>query len=250
MLLTPKDRRRSRRGRHLLPDGRTLHMRRYKQLVRELTAEIGAPLTATEELLVGQAAALVVKAEAIQTMIVAGQAVDTDEAVRDPDIFGRWFKDASTWSNWFVFLKATFGIPLDDDELAAFRKFTERTAPAVDGYREATLVVGRGGGKSLILALIAAFLSTFHDWSPYLTHGERGVIMIVASDRKSARPIFRYLKEMLKSQMDFQPTARRGRFSLGPVPKFTFERGFRFPASGNSHHCSSGKRNAQEVNAR
>jgi hypothetical protein len=38
----------------------------------------------------------------------------------------------------------------------------------------ASLVIGRRGGKSLILALIAAFLSAFYDWSPYLTGGERG----------------------------------------------------------------------------
>ncbi len=51
--------------------------------------------------------------------------------------------------------------------------------------------------KSLTLACIAAFLAAFYDWSPYLTGGERGTIMIVAADRKQARAIFRYLKEML-----------------------------------------------------
>ena len=59
------------------------------------------------------------------------------------------------------------------------------------------MVVGRRGGKSLILALIAAFLAAFHDWSPYLTGGERGTIMVVSADRKSAMAIFRYLKELL-----------------------------------------------------
>ena len=58
------------------------------------------------------------------------------------------------------------------------------------------MIVGRRGGKSLALALIAAYLNAFHDWSPYLTGGERGTVMIVSADRKSARSICRYLKEM------------------------------------------------------
>lgn len=79
MLLAPRDRR---RNRHLRPDGRTLHARRYKQLLREFSAEIGAPLSAIDEALIGQAAALVVKAEVLQTEIVAGRASDSDEIVR------------------------------------------------------------------------------------------------------------------------------------------------------------------------
>jgi hypothetical protein len=119
------------------------------------------------------------------------------DACRDPAIFGPWFDDPKTWANWFVFLKTCFGLKLNADELAVFQKFTHRGAPLPGGYLEATLVVGRRGGKSLILALIAAYLAAFHDWSPYLTGGEAGTIMVVSADRKSARSIFRYLKEML-----------------------------------------------------
>jgi hypothetical protein len=79
-----------------------------------------------------------------------------------------------------------------------FQQFTGRTAPSPSGYLAATLIIGRRGGKSLVLALIAAYLSAFYDWSPYLTGGERGTIMIVAADKKQARAIFRYLKGMLQ----------------------------------------------------
>jgi hypothetical protein len=88
------------------------------------------------------------------------------DAVSDPDIFGPWFKDRATWAAWFAFLKTMFAIPLDKTELALFQKFTGRTAPSPAGYLAATLVIGRRGGKSLILALIAAYLSAFYDWSP------------------------------------------------------------------------------------
>jgi hypothetical protein len=119
------------------------------------------------------------------------------DACKDPRIFGPWFRDRETWAAWFVFLKTIFGISLDDAELAIFQKFTSRTQPWAEGYLEATLIIGRRGGKSLVLALIAAFLAAFYDWSPYLTGGERGTIMVVAADRKQARSIFRYLKGML-----------------------------------------------------
>jgi hypothetical protein len=119
------------------------------------------------------------------------------EACGDPQIFAPWFRDKATWTGWFVVLKCMFGLPLDDAELVIFRKHTGRNTPAAGGYFDLSLVVGRRGGKSLILALIAAFLSCFFDWRPFLTGGERGTIVIIAADRRQAATIFRYLREML-----------------------------------------------------
>jgi hypothetical protein len=53
------------------------------------------------------------------------------------------------------------------------------------------------GGKSFILALIAVFLACFRDYRPYLQPGERGTIMVIATDRKQARAIFRYVQGLL-----------------------------------------------------
>jgi hypothetical protein len=88
-----------------------------------------------------------------------GPPINIIQACQDPAIFGAWFRDAQNWVRWFVFLKTVFGLPLDEAELAIFRKHTDRTAPAPTGYLDATLVVGRRGGKSLILATISAFLT-------------------------------------------------------------------------------------------
>jgi hypothetical protein len=90
-----------------------------------------------------------------------------------------------------------FGLPLTADQLATFQKHTGRNAPAPSGYLDVTLVIGRRGGKSLVLALIAAFLAVFHDWSPYLTSGERGTIIIVSADKKESAVTLGYLREML-----------------------------------------------------
>jgi hypothetical protein len=120
------------------------------------------------------------------------------DAIGDPDIFGKWFKNRKSFSAWICLLQAIFGIPLDAVELELFQRLTGRTTPAAFGYLIIALVVGRRGGKSLFLALLATFLAAFYDWSPFLTDSEKGTIVIVAADKKQGRAIFRYLSGMLK----------------------------------------------------
>ena len=120
------------------------------------------------------------------------------DAISDPDIFGRWFKDRTSFAGWICLLRSIFGLPLDAGELDLFKRLTGRTAPAPQGYLSIALVVGRRGGKSLLLALLAAYLAAFYDWSPFLTDSEKGTIIIVAADKKQGRAIFRYLSGMLK----------------------------------------------------
>lgn len=119
------------------------------------------------------------------------------DAMTDPNVWGPWFKNRASWAAWFAFLAVMFGLPLDETELEIFQQCTGRTAPRPQGHREATLCIGRRGGKSLIMALIAAYLACFRDWSPYLVPGERGVVTIIAADKRQAQSIFRYLKALL-----------------------------------------------------
>ena len=58
-------------------------------------------------------------------------------------------------------------------------------------------MVGRRGGKSRILALIATFLATFRDYDPYLAPGEVATVAILAANRAQARSIFRYVSGLL-----------------------------------------------------
>ena len=62
---------------------------------------------------------------------------------------------------------------------------------------EAWLICGRRSGKSFILALVAVFLALFKDWSGVLKPGERGTILIIASDRKQGRVIMGYIKGLI-----------------------------------------------------
>jgi hypothetical protein len=119
------------------------------------------------------------------------------ETMREPVLFARWFKDPTTWAAWCVFLSALFGLPLDPAQSEVFRQCTGRTAPLASGYVEAWLTVGRRGGKSIILALIAVYLAVFKNWSDRLVPGERGTVLVIAADRRQARVIFRYITALV-----------------------------------------------------
>lgn len=136
------------------------------------------------------------------------------EAASDPRLFQPWFcdkwlKKKGTWENWFAFLAAVFGLPMSDGQLLTFQECTGLAEPPPGGVQEAWLVVGRRGGKSLILALIAAYLATLVEWTPYLTKGERGVIMIAAADREQAQVLFRYIKEFISDVKALRPLIMR-----------------------------------------
>src|SRR6516225_2164696 len=102
------------------------------------------------------------------------------EAVKDPELFGHAFEDIKSWQPWMSALKVLFGLKLNATDLARFTEHTGRTVANPDGYTEAWLICGRRSGKSRILALIAAYLACFRDWTPYLAPGERGRILIAA----------------------------------------------------------------------
>jgi hypothetical protein len=125
-------------------------------------------------------------------------AVDLVSHMSRGGLFAQWFKKPETWAAWLAFLKAVFGLELNIGERAIYSQCTGRTDLSAEGFTEAWLCVGRRGGKSLVLALIATYLAAVLDWSPYLTGGERGTIMIIAADRRQARTIFRYVTALLK----------------------------------------------------
>lgn len=83
------------------------------------------------------------------------------------------------------------------EELAIYQRHTGRTLPPTEQASEAWMVIGRRGGKSFVTALIAVFLACFRDYQQYLSPGERGVVMVLAADRKQARVILRYVLAFL-----------------------------------------------------
>src|SRR5262245_54204014 len=99
-------------------------------------------------------------------------------AMHDPKLFGPWFKKQHTWRAWCVFLRALFGLPLKLGDFGIFQRHTGRKDPPITQAHEAWLVVGRRGGKSFIVALVAVFLACFRDYRKYLAPGERATVMV------------------------------------------------------------------------
>jgi hypothetical protein len=120
------------------------------------------------------------------------------EALRDLNLFGKHFKGQS-WKAWRVFLAALFAEAPASDNLAVYRTCTGRAAWPQAPFTEAALIVGRRGGKSRTLALIAVFLACFKDYGPLLAPGEVATIAVLAADRSQARAIFRFCLGLLRA---------------------------------------------------
>jgi hypothetical protein len=122
------------------------------------------------------------------------------DAINAEHLFARWFRNRRTWSAWLAFLCALFALPMGKEALQIYRECTGRSQPPKVAASEAWLACGRRSGKSFILALCAVFLAAFHDYRRYLSPGERGTVFILASDRKQARVILRYIGALLAAR--------------------------------------------------
>jgi hypothetical protein len=83
------------------------------------------------------------------------------------------------------------------DELALYRACTGRRVPPGAPAAYLWLCIGRRGGKSFAMALIAVFLAAFRDWRKYLSPGERAIVLLVAADREQAKILHRYCQGIL-----------------------------------------------------
>ncbi len=119
------------------------------------------------------------------------------DACQDEELFARWFRDKCTWHAWFAFIAALFGLPMTPEQLATYQACTTRTEAPTQPFTEGWLICGRRAGKSFVLALIAVFLACFKSYAEFLGPGERATVMVIATDRRQARVIFRYIRGMI-----------------------------------------------------
>lgn len=122
--------------------------------------------------------------------------VNIIEAMDSPDWWGPWFARGD-WSRWRVFLRALFGLSMSAAELAIYRECSGRSEPATSRASESYADVGRRGGKTRVLSLIAAWLAAFEDWQEYLDPGESAHILVIAKDQTQAGIAFGYLASLL-----------------------------------------------------
>ncbi|MFZ0694688.1 MAG: terminase [Alphaproteobacteria bacterium] len=109
----------------------------------------------------------------------------------------RPFYAGHSWDTWRSVLRATFGEAMNPEEIAAFRTVAERDPPK-RRVGEAIYVVGRGGGKDSIAALIATCFAMNFDPRGKLRPGEKAVIMCVAVDRDQAGIVHGYIRGLIE----------------------------------------------------
>jgi hypothetical protein len=108
------------------------------------------------------------------------------------DSLSSWFKGAS-WDAWRTVLTAYFALPMNPEQLAIYRRHTGRDSAPVQQALEAWWVAGRRAGKSIIAALMLLYAAVFRSYAGILAPGERGLAMMVSSDRRQGRVVFRYV---------------------------------------------------------
>jgi hypothetical protein len=116
------------------------------------------------------------------------------------DLFSDWFKKGD-WSTAKAFLTALMALDMDADTLAKYQHHTGRRSAPETPFNEAWLIVGRRGGKSLIMALMAVYLACFRDYKQYLVPGEVATIALISKDRKQARTLARYISGFFELPM-------------------------------------------------
>ena len=82
------------------------------------------------------------------------------EAMDSPELFRDWFSRGD-WTAWKAFLAALFGHSMDDSARTIYRLHSSRRRLPRAAFDEAWLIIGRRGGKSRIMALVATYLACF-----------------------------------------------------------------------------------------
>jgi hypothetical protein len=111
------------------------------------------------------------------------------KALADPMLLGKVLVGES-WHAWRTLLIASMGEALSDDERVIFTQLTGRVQEPLQRVEELEAVVGRRGGKSRAMALLAAYIGGLcqHD----LVAGEHGILLCIAPDQKQAGIVLEY----------------------------------------------------------
>ena len=107
------------------------------------------------------------------------------EALADNALLGDLLAGDS-WSAWRTLLIAAMGEALNADERVLFKQLTGgREWEPGQRVEEFVGVIGRRGGKSRAVSVLAAYIAGLCQ-QPALVRGERGVLLIIAPDQRQA----------------------------------------------------------------
>ncbi|MFO1126450.1 MAG: hypothetical protein U1E25_14990 [Methylocystis sp.] len=119
-------------------------------------------------------------------------------ALSDPDLFGRVLEGES-WAAWRILLISAMGEPLSEDERAIFQSLTGREREPLERVEELWAIIGRRGGKTRAIAVLAAYIAALVDFSDVLAPGERASLPIMSASVWQAGKCKQYLDGIFAS---------------------------------------------------
>ena len=119
------------------------------------------------------------------------------ESMLDPDLLGPAFA-GPTFEAWRTVAKILDGLPLTDAETALYTSMTNREDVPTASFKEAYLVKPRRAGGTLFAAGVGLH-AALGDYSALLGPGEIATIALIASDKKQAGQMMRYVKGLIEA---------------------------------------------------
>jgi Terminase large subunit, ATPase domain len=119
-----------------------------------------------------------------------------DRALLDRNLLGATLGDIAPWSTWLAVLRASFGLPLSEEQRAIFHAVAGDRSPPSKRVRELWAIVGRRGGKSRMAAALSVYISCFVKHK--LAAGEAGHVIVLAASRDQAQVVFTYIRAFLE----------------------------------------------------
>jgi hypothetical protein len=128
--------------------------------------------------------------------------------LHDPKLLGNVLTGPS-WLPHRTLLIAGMGEPLTVEERVLFRQFTQRDREPERPVEELWLIVGRRGGKTRAMSVLATYLAGCCDYKDVLVPGERGIVLCLAPDQDVAAIIIDHAAEMFAESPILRQMVRR-----------------------------------------
>jgi hypothetical protein len=110
----------------------------------------------------------------------------------DPNLFANILPGES-WAAWRVLLIALVGEELTAAERAVFTNLTKRSAEARRFVEEFVAIIGRRGGKSRSMSVLATYIAALCDHKDTTVPGERPLVLCLAQNQRQAAVEFSYI---------------------------------------------------------
>jgi len=124
-------------------------------------------------------------------------------ALEDPDLFGSILPGAS-WASWRILLIAAMGEELTAAERETFVGLTGREREPLERVDEFWAIIGRRGGKTRAIAVLAAYIAALVDFGDILAPGERASLPIMSASVWQASKAKQYLSGIFDNVAAFK----------------------------------------------